>query len=138
MYLRMKPISLLAAIFAISLVGCSKKEAATDIQPAAAEAPTEAAAPVEAKAAPKANAPAPAQEVLPGAAGVRRDLQNKNYTGAVEGLVALKALASAAGSDAWQEYRQLNMDVGVALNNAARTDSSAAQALNVYRLSQAR
>lgn len=121
----------------IALTGCGKKEVKETEQPAAepvAEAPTPAS-PAPAAPAPRVAA---SQEPLPGASGVRQDLKNKNYAGAVEGFIALKSLAMATGGDAWQEYRQLNVDVGTALRNAAKTDPAAAQAYAVYSLSQAR
>lgn len=135
----MKYFHLLIATVSLGLVaGCSKKEETPEVAPAAeaeAPAPDAAAAP-----APQAKPQAEAQpkEKLPGAAGVRRDLQNKNYNDAVQGVVLLKAVAASGDSDMWQEYRQLAMDVTIALNEAARTDPAAARALAAYNAASSR
>jgi hypothetical protein len=119
--------------FALSLglmAGCGKKQTATVEEAPAEAAPVEeAAAPAPAQAQAAEAAPA---EKLPGASRVRNDLKNKNYTGAVQGLLALRGFAQ--GHEAWAEYRELSGEVGLALAEAAPTNPQAAQALSVYRV----
>ena len=62
---------------------------------------------------------------LPGAKEVQAALKAGNYSSAVAQLVALKPLA--VGDVAWAEYRELSGQVGLKLQEAAKTDPKAAE-----------
>ncbi|HEV8541524.1 MAG TPA: hypothetical protein VGR78_03950 [Verrucomicrobiae bacterium] len=108
---------LLAAIVAASLFGCAKKDQLIKEKPTAA---------AEQK-------PAEADQggTLPGAADVRTAMAAKEYSSAVERLVALKMLA--ATSEQKSEYFTLFGDVRNQLNDASTTNQSAAEALMTLR-----
>jgi hypothetical protein len=114
----------------IGVAGCSKKEEAQPTTAASAAESTAAAAPEPKKAASAPAAAAPAS-ALPGAQDVRDALVRKEYSGAVDRLIALRGLAQ--GDDKWAEYRQLGADVGEQLSEAAKTDPAAVPALQKYR-----
>jgi hypothetical protein len=121
---------LVIAVALASAAACAKKQK-TETAP---EAAAETASPTP--EAPKAAAPKASEAVadnsLPGAADVRDALARKDYSGAVERLTALKALAVAG--DAWIKYRELSGEVGLALSEAAKTDKNAADALQKYQM----
>src|SRR5688500_11372190 len=112
----------------IGLAGCAKKDEAEPAAPAPAESASTAA--LEKKPSSAAVAPIPAS-ALPGAQDVRDALVRKDYSGAVDRLIALRGLAQ--GDDKWAEYRQLGAEVGEQLGEAAKTDPAAAPALQKYQ-----
>ncbi len=111
---------------------CKKQPKAEENTAVTAETATEApmASAVSTKAPDAAAAPADAG--LPGSAELRTALAHKDYSGAVERLSAIKAVA--VGDIAWAEYRQLTIEVGEKLEEAAKTDAKAAEALVAYRI----
>jgi pyruvate/2-oxoglutarate dehydrogenase complex dihydrolipoamide acyltransferase (E2) component len=123
--------TLLAALSLSLCGGCKKKPKPEAETPAAESAP---AAPAPAGA-PEAAPAAREREKLPGESAVRAALKKKDYAAAVSGLAALRGVARLPGG-AWEEYRQLNADVGAALAKAAATDPNAAQATMTFQLLQ--
>jgi hypothetical protein len=121
-YLRLLPAAL------IVLSGCSKKK---DSAPEAAAAPEAVAAPEQPKAR-KSGRTEAAPERLPGETDVRNALAQKDYTGAVERLMLLKDIAS--NEQYYIPYRELAGEVGLVLDQAAKTDPKAREALGTYRL----
>jgi hypothetical protein len=113
----------------IGLAGCAKKDEAQPTGAAPAESTT-TAAPEQKKSSAATVAPIPAS-ALPGAQDVRDALVRKDYSGAVDRLIALRGLAQ--GDDKWAEYRQLGAEVGEQLGEAAKTDPAAAPALQKYQ-----
>jgi len=99
-------------LFVLPFAGCKKKEAAADV--------TEQSA-----------ARAKGKEVLPGASDVRAALAKKDYSGAVGGLVALKAFA--ATQEQIIEYNNVYGEVKSTLMEAAQTDAKANEALMTLR-----
>ena len=109
--------------------GCSKKETAAEGGEPTAEAAVET---TEAPAAPAAAAtppPAPAPGDLPGAFDVRQALARKDYSGAVERVMALKPMVPR---QEWEKYVALNYEVRNALSEASATDPKAAEALITF------
>lgn len=126
----MRHFAILAGVLTL-FSGCSKKnEAVVEDTSAAATEQAPAPAPKTDSAAPAA---APEEDGLPGSSDVRDALARQDYQGAVDRLAALKGLAVAG--NAWIKYRELTGEVGLALSEAAKTNSAAAQALAAYRIS---
>jgi hypothetical protein len=111
--------------------GCKKKEqAATETATAAPEAVTPQAPTKPAKPGTRAEQAPP--DVLPGATDVRNALASKDYVGAVERLGVLKSIA--VNEELYRAYRELSAEVGLVLDQAAKTDPKAREALGSYRL----
>jgi len=116
--------SILVAIALGMLVGCSKKS--TEVPVAEGGAPASGNA-VEAKPLEKAG-----REIIPGENAVKEALVQKDYSAAVDRYTSLKqAVATPEQSDEYQSlYGQLRSE----LEDAARTNAKAAEALAMFRL----
>jgi len=108
--------ALLAAIVAVSLFGCAKKDQLIKEKSTAAS---------------EEQKPAEPGGTLPGAADVRAAMTAREYPSAVERLVALKMLAGT--SEQKSEYFTLFGKVRNQLNDASTTNQSAAEALMTLR-----
>ena len=113
----------------IATAGCGSKEE-TEPTAAAPAAESTATAPEQKKASASAAAPI-SGSALPGAQDVRDALVRKEYSGAVDRFIALRGLAQ--GEEKWAEYRQLGVEIGEQLGEAAKTDAAAVPALQKYQ-----
>jgi hypothetical protein len=99
------------------LAGCKKQEAETAAPTAAAEA-----------------APKPehrGKELIPGESEVRANLKSKNYTEAVNGVMAMQGVLATSEQKA--EWAVLFQEVRDALQDASPSDPKAAEALGTLR-----
>jgi hypothetical protein len=120
----------LAAAFLFLVPGCSKKESPEASGESAATTEGAASGPAEGAAQPGAKPEPIPKGALPGASDVRSALASKDYSGAVERLIALRGLA--AGDNAYTEYKALVYEIGRGLEEAAQTDPKAREALAQY------
>jgi hypothetical protein len=122
----LKPSGLLLFV-ALILSGCAKKSAndSADLE-GKATGKEVVVKPLE-----KAK---PAREQIPGENAVREALAQKQYTAAVERFTALKqAVVTPEQNDAYMElYGQIRTE----LEDAARSDNKAAEALSLFRLAR--
>ena len=115
---------------ALLFIGCSKKEEAETPSTAPTQAAEQPAAAPAASTKPATAAQA-APENLPGENQIRAALDRKDYSAAVNQLVALREVAQAGGK--FFEYRQFAAEVGERLVEAAPKEPAANNALNLYR-----
>jgi len=106
-------------IVSLGIAGCSKKE----------DASGDASAPL---AVPDGHTKSSAgAELIPGQNGIQEALATKDYAGAVQRYVSLKAAVATPEQTA--EYVKLFGELRDDLQNAAQTEPPAAEALNTLR-----
>ena len=106
----------------LALAGCSKKAAEPSAESAAAATGEAVAAKPLAK---------PGRESIPGENSVREALAQKQYSSAVERFTALKAAVATPEQN--DSYMSLYGEMRSELEDAARTDPKAAEALGLFR-----
>jgi len=109
---------LLSAVLSLGLFTACKKGEDT--------AATDAATPAASKPASKKE-----RELIPGENEVKAALASKDYTGAVQQFVAMKAVVASPEQN--EEYSNLYGQMRSELEDAARKDPKAAEALMSFR-----
>jgi hypothetical protein len=128
MTIRLKT-SFLAFTIAVLAAACAKKPAVVDSgTPETKDAGSKSAST-------KTGTPeAPPGDSIPGESDVHTAMMNKDYSGAVERLTAIKSLAVTP--EQINAYNTLYGNVRDMLNDASRTDPKAAEALAALRFAR--